>query len=167
MAFSAAIGKRLYATVLGAVREAGFGFDAIAAAQKLYGARGPAINSFLDYLNLTRSAERAWQAGMSLRGLGASNLRTRQHPIDPTLQGSSNRFRYRVVVYDMTGSGAAPYETLIMVDSPTPMSANDVIQQAIATAQAEHAAGTDSPRAKTKDQPTSWSAAIVSAGRQY
>lgn len=166
MAFTPGIGQTLYTRVLGMVRQAGNLFDPIATAQALYAQRGPLTNNFLDFLNMTRSAQRAWQAGVRLRGLAGQRLRTREHPIDPTLAGSADRFRYRVVVHDGQAQGSSSYETVVLVDSPTPLSADDVIAQAIARAQARRGTQDETPRARTLHDPSQWVGTIVSAGRR-
>lgn len=167
MAFTPSIAQRLYLQALGAARQAGVRYDPVAFAQSLYARRGNLTNSFLDFLNTARSAGRAQQAGFNMRGLGTQALRTRQHPIDPTIPAGGDRFRYRVVIFDQQGVGQSAFSTVINVDSRTPMSEDDIINLAIQTAQVQHGTLNESPRARQTQAPQVWAAAIIAAGRAY
>lgn len=167
MAFAPGVARVLYTSALGMARQAGAaGFDAAEAARVLR-ARNPLIkNGYIDFYNLTRSVGLAYNRGVGLRGPGAPPLRTRQHPIDPTLAGATDRFRYRVVVHETRG-GRSSYETVVIVDSPTPLDGDSIRADAISTATLMRGTSQESPRARSQALPSSWEATIISAGRQY
>lgn len=131
MALSSTVKSEAFLKALGRVRRDGAGVDLNDIARNLkrdYDTNNS--ESLLSFLNIARQAQRSNQAGKRISENDPGPITAKEHPVDPTLYDSPQRYGYRVVVVVTPTDGGEPFETAITIHSDNRLSFADIASQA-------------------------------------
>lgn len=138
MALSDTVKSQVFLKALGSIRRDGGNADINAIARKLkqdYDVNNS--ESLLAFRNVVQQAARANQAGKRLTDTDPGPITAKEHPVDPTLYDSPQRYGYRVVIVVTPTDGGEPFETAVTIHSDQRLSYADISSQAQAAYQSQ------------------------------
>lgn len=131
MALPLAVAADVFISALSRIRALRGVFNAVEMAgqlQQRFRMNDPA--DFFSFLNQVRNADRSYNAARQLPGDPTARIPERSHPVDPSVTERGYRYGYRVVIVADPGDGREAVETLVVVDSDTRLSPDEVRDRA-------------------------------------